>query len=58
MEGMGRKESRKTAMLVAKMTGGLVAQFPEMGRLGGAGLRDKSLESSFGQVKYECSIRY
>jgi len=33
MEGMGRKESRKTAMLVAKMTGWPIAQFPEKGRL-------------------------
>lgn len=33
MEGVGRKESRKIAMLMAKMTGWLIAQFPEMGRL-------------------------
>lgn len=47
MEGLGRKESRKTAMLVAKMTGGLIAQFPEMGEtVEEQGLRDKSLESS------------
>ena len=33
MQGMGRKESRNTAMLVAKMTGWLIAQFSEMRRL-------------------------
>lgn len=33
MEGMGRKDSRKTAMLVAKVTGWLIGQFPEGGRL-------------------------